>query len=142
MLPRVALGVMFLLKDNSSRYHEPAEDGSTAFPLLCSLLVTVVLVPASTLAASLDWERIEKLKSIGFTLEKSDSWEEKYQLAKKYFEEHGSLRMSGKTVVNGVWLWKWLNEQKNIGLGKRKNKCLSVEQRVKLESIGMSFDHG
>ena len=84
-------------------------------------------------------ERIEKLKSIGFTLEKCDSWEEKYQLAKKYYDEHGSLRMSGKTVVNGVWLWKWLNEQRNIGLGKRKNKSLSAEQRVKLESIGMSF---
>lgn len=84
-------------------------------------------------------ERIEKLKSIGFTLEKSDSWEKKYELAKKYYDEHSSLRMSGKTVVNGVWLWKWLNEQRNIGLGKRKNKSLSVEQRVKLERIGMSL---
>ena len=84
-------------------------------------------------------ERIEKLKSVGLTLEKSDSWEEKYQLAKAYYDEHGNLQMPGNTVVNGVWLWKWLNEQRNIGLGKRKNKCLSVEQRVKLESIGMSF---
>ena len=86
-------------------------------------------------------ERIGKLKSIGFTLEKSDSWEEKYQLVKAYYDEHGNLQMPGNTVVNGVWLWKWLNEQKNIGLGKRKNKSLSVEQRVKLERIGMSFNH-
>ena len=62
VLPIVPVGVMPWLKLSSSRYQEPAEDGSTAFPLLCSLLVTVVLVPASTLAASLDWERTEKLK--------------------------------------------------------------------------------
>ena len=49
-------------------------------------------------------ERIEKLKSIGFTLEKSDSWEEKYQLAKAYYDEHGNIQMPGNTVVNGVWL--------------------------------------
>ena len=84
-------------------------------------------------------ERIERLKSIGFTLEKSDSWEEKYQLAKAYYDEHGNLQMPGNTVVNGVWLWKWLNDQRNIGKGNRRNKTLSPVQRRKFESIGVSF---
>lgn len=74
-------------------------------------------------------ERIEKLQSIGFKLEKPDPWEEKYQLAKNYYIEHGNLKMPGNTVINGVWLWKWLNEQRNIGKGKRKNKVLTDVQR-------------
>ena len=85
-------------------------------------------------------ERIEKLRSIGFVLEKADPWEEKYQLAKAYYDEHGNLRMPGDTVINGVWLWKWLNEQKNIGLGKRRNKHLSNIQIEKLSAIGMIFE--
>lgn len=66
-------------------------------------------------------ERIEKLRNIGFTLEKSDPWEEKFLLAKAYFEEHGDLNVPAQYVVNGVWLNKWLNEQKQIAEGKRKN---------------------
>ena len=85
-------------------------------------------------------ERIEKLRGIGFKLEKPDTWEEKYQLAKAYYDEHGNLRMPGDTVINGVWLWKWLNEQKNIGLGKRRNKQLSNIQIEKLSAIGMIFE--
>ena len=55
------------------------------------------------------------------------------------YDEHGNLRMPGDTVINGVWLWKWLNEQRNIGKGKRKNKGLTPVQRGKLESIGVTF---
>lgn len=59
-------------------------------------------------------ERIEKLRGIGFVLEKIDPWEEKYQLDKDYFEKHGDLNIPGQYVVNGVWLSKWVNEQKLI----------------------------
>ena len=41
-------------------------------------------------------------------------------------------------VVDGVWLNKWLNEQKHMAEGRRK-KTLTDEQRKKLESIGMVF---
>ncbi|ADU24057.1 Helicase associated domain protein [Ruminococcus albus] len=83
-------------------------------------------------------ERIKKLCDIGFTLEKTDPWEEKYQLAKAYFEEHGDLNMSAQYVVNGVWLHKWLNEQKLIAEGKRKKKH-TPEQLDKLEAIGLKY---
>ena len=83
-------------------------------------------------------ERIDRLRGIGFVLEKTDPWEEKYLLAKAYFEEHGNLNVPGQYVVNGVWLHKWLNEQKLIAEGKRKKK-LTPEQLAKLEAIGFRY---
>ena len=83
-------------------------------------------------------ERIERLRGIGFVLEKSDPWEEKYLLAKAYFEEHGNLDMPGNYVINGVWLHKWLNEQKQIAEGRRK-KTHTPEQLAKLEAIGLRY---
>lgn len=83
-------------------------------------------------------ERIEKLRGIGFVLEKIDPWEEKYQLDKDYFEKHGDLNIPGQYVVNGVWLSKWVNEQKLIAEGKRK-KQLTPEQLSKLEAIGLRY---
>ena len=89
-------------------------------------------------SGKLSEERIEKLRSIGFVLEKTDPWEEKYQLAKAYYEEHGDLNMPHNHVSNGVWLRKWLNEQKLIAEGKRK-KQLTSEQLSKLEAIGFRY---
>lgn len=83
-------------------------------------------------------ERIEKLRGIGFVLEKIDPWEEKYQLAKAYFEKHGDLNIPGQYVVNGIWLSKWVNEQKLIAEGKRK-KQLTPEQLSRLEAIGLRY---
>ena len=83
-------------------------------------------------------EHILLLRNIGFTLEKVDPWEEKYLLAKAYYEENGDLNVPGQYVVNGVWLHKWLNEQKLLGEGKRKKK-LTEEQKSRLEAIGMQF---
>ncbi len=83
-------------------------------------------------------ERIEKLRNIGFVLEKSDLWEEKFQLAKAYFEEYDNLNVPAQYVVDGVWLSKWLDEQKLIAEGKRKKKH-TAEQLEKLQSIGMQY---
>lgn len=89
-------------------------------------------------SGKLSEERIEKLRGIGFVLEKSDPWEEKYRLAKDYYEEHGDLNVPFDYVASGVWLNKWLNEQKQIAEGKRK-KQLSSEQLTKLEEIGFRY---
>ena len=83
-------------------------------------------------------EHIARLREIGFVLEKSDPWEEKYQLAKAYYEEHGNLNVPAKYVVNGVWLQKWLSEQKLIAEGKRKKKH-TPEQFAKLKAIGFYY---
>ena len=83
-------------------------------------------------------EHISMLRDIGFTLEKIDPWEEKFLLAKAYFEEHGDLNVPHDYIVKGVWLHKWLNEQKLITEGKRK-KQHTPEQLAKLEAIGLKY---
>ncbi len=68
------------------------------------------------------------------------SWEEMYELAKKYYEYHGNLEIPAKfKTINGyeyndtgVNLGTWLYTQ-------RQNKNLSDERRNLLSSIGMSL---
>ena len=83
-------------------------------------------------------EQIAQLEQIGVSFDMIDTWEEKFLLAQAYYNENGSLKIPPDYVINGVWLNKWLNEQKLIGEGKRKKK-LTAEQREKLESIGLVF---
>ncbi len=85
-------------------------------------------------------ERRERLDSIGMIWEKEDPWEVRFALAKKYFEEHGNLDMPAVFNANGMCISKWVNEQKQIYLGKRKGKRLSDEQIKRLESIGMQWE--
>lgn len=70
-----------------------------------------------------------------------NDWEVCYAQAQVYYCEHGDLRIPGDYVTeDGVWLGKWLNEQKQILRGKRKGKTLSAEQKSKLEQIGFTPD--
>ena len=71
--------------------------------------------------------------------EKEDPWEAKFRLAEDYFRSNGDLRVPSKYVVEGVWLNKWLNEQKQRYLGKRAGKKLSKEQIKRLEDIGIKW---
>ncbi len=84
-------------------------------------------------------EHIEKLRGIGFVLEKTDPWEVRFQLAKRYLEEHGDLNVPAQYVIDGVWLNKWLSEQRQIAAGKRKKKH-TPEQILKLKSIGFRYE--
>lgn len=88
---------------------------------------------------SLSRLQIEKLDAIGMIWEKQDSWEAGYQAARKYFEKNGDLRVPHDLVLDGVWLQKWLNEQKQIYLGKRQGKSLSKAQIKQLEEVGMTW---
>lgn len=83
-------------------------------------------------------ERREKLDSIGMLWEKPNSWEVRYALAKSYFNEHGNLDVPPDYVAEGVWLSKWLNEQRHIILGNRKGKALTDAQLQRLTSIGFT----
>lgn len=84
-------------------------------------------------------ERRAKLDALGMRWEKEDSWERRYRLAERYYEEHGNLDVPGNYVTEGVWLHKWLNEQKQIYRGSRPGKRLSGEQVAQLERIGMTW---
>lgn len=61
----------------------------------------------------------------------------RYKYAKVYYDEYGNLNMPGDYIADGMWIAKWLNEQRHIYIGNRKNKTLSSEQSEKLNCIGM-----
>ena len=85
-------------------------------------------------------ERKEKLDALGMRWEKDDPWEKRYCLAEAYYREHGHLRMPGDYVAEGIWLNKWLNEQKQIYRGNRPGKSLSQGQIRRLEMIGIVWE--
>ncbi len=63
----------------------------------------------------------EKLLALGVNFEKTDSWEVRYALAKAYYEEHGNLDIPSKHKANGIWLSKWVNEQRFILATEERN---------------------
>ena len=60
---------------------------------------------------SLTDEQLERLKRIGFKQEKKTArqWNEKYELAKNYYEIHGDLNVPLSYCVNDVKLGRWIS---------------------------------
>lgn len=79
------------------------------------------------------------LTDLGVCMEKADSWEKRYALAKQFYHENGHLRVLARYYADGVDVYKWLNEQQKVYLGKREGKSLSDEQIKRLEAIGMAW---
>ena len=95
---------------------------------------------------TLSEDRIKKLKEIGmiFGIGKQDAWNKMYELAKKYYEHYGDLKVSQKfktingyeTNEKGYNLGLWITTQKT-----NYNKSILSEDRIeKLEEIGMIFE--
>ena len=80
--------------------------------------------------------RIERLSGIGMVWEENDPWEYKFELAKQYYEEHGNLRMPNDYVAGGVWLERWLREQR-ARFSEDAHKPLTEGQKEKLLSLGI-----
>lgn len=87
----------------------------------------------------LDDDKQTKLQKIGIVGSKVNTWERNYMFAKEYYEKHSSLDIPLDYVENGVWLGKWLNEQKQIYLLRRDGKRLTQSQVKKLEDIGIRW---
>ncbi len=92
---------------------------------------------------SLTDEKIKKLQKIGMTWDVKDPWEEKYLLLKQYYDTHGDVKIAGDYVVDGVWLGRWLSEQKARLNGKptgrtKTKKPLSDKQIEKLKILGIT----
>ena len=83
---------------------------------------------------------IKRLNAIGMVWNKSrkNDWYDCFEMARTYFREHGNLNVPTDYVADGVWLNKWLNEQRQILIGNRKGKTLAEEQIEKLRSIGFT----
>ncbi len=80
-----------------------------------------------------------QLDELGMVWVKPNSWEVRYELAKAYYEEYGNLNIPSKYRAEGIWLAKWVNEQKQVYAGKRKGKTLREDQVRRLEAIGMEW---
>ena len=91
-------------------------------------------------AGTIKPERIEKLNALNMIWEKPDPWEERFVLAEQYYCEHGDLEIPAQYTVNGIWLSKWIDEQRQIRNGRRKGKNLTDDQIHRLDAIGMRWE--
>ena len=57
-------------------------------------------------------DRREKLNRLGMVWKKEDSWDVRYRLAAEYYEKNGNLDIKTNYVADGIWLGKWLAEQR------------------------------
>lgn len=85
-------------------------------------------------------DHIRRLTEIGMVWN-SSPWKAKWNLALKYYEEHGNLDVSQSYVTSdGVWLGKWLYLQRELYWKNGKAKeGLSAKQVQALEAIGMDW---
>lgn len=84
-------------------------------------------------------EQIERLDAIGFVWEQesSDHFEERFALAKKYYDKHGNLPLEPKQCVSDdeLRICQWLRRQ----LIKKNEGKLDQERIDRLSGIGMDF---
>lgn len=85
---------------------------------------------------SLTSERIARLDAIGMIWDKASSWEYRYELCRKYLEEHhcSAIPRDYKTA-DGIWLGTWLYRQKRIMEGYPSRQKLDERQRQKLRQL-------
>lgn len=81
-------------------------------------------------------EQTARLNSIGMVWEPEDPWLMSFNLVKGYYKEHGNINISKSTVVNGVWLGKWIAEQKKrLKSGKHSDKQREYLNKLPLEDV-------
>lgn len=87
----------------------------------------------------LDEPYISLLNELDINWDKSSkayTWDEMYEIAEQYYLEHGNLVVPSDYRINGVWIARWVSNQRQRYIGK-KNPPLTDEQIGRLESIGM-----
>ena len=82
-------------------------------------------------------EQFKKLSDIGMIWEFEDSWEKKYELAKKYYEDRGDLDIPANYVTeDGVKLGAWYR-----GVRERyADGALGEDRKKRLEDIGIEWE--
>ncbi len=83
--------------------------------------------------------RKERLEHIGMVWE-ADTWESRFELVKKYYEENSTSSIPQNVVINGVWIGKWIAMQKKAMLAGK----LTNEQKEMLSTLpyGDYLKHG
>lgn len=92
------------------------------------------------LAHTLSEEQEKQLEAIGIRWSQTyeDKWMEKYNTAKAFYEEHGSLDTERNQIVNGFNLDAWLNNQRRAKRGD-KHRNISERQIELLNELGMKW---
>ena len=67
------------------------------------------------------------------------SWDAWYDLAKKYYEEHGNLLIPRVYTVDGYKLGRWIERQRAGHNGKVPYSGINAERIKKLDEIGMQW---
>lgn len=91
---------------------------------------------------SLEERQLERLRKIGFKTEKKTvrQWNEKYALAKDYYEEYGNLNVPVSYSVNGVKLGRWISNIRAKRKHPEGSGMVLDEHRIRqLDSIGMDW---
>lgn len=93
-------------------------------------------------ADTMSGEKRKLLSDLGFVWDAPDPWEEKFQLVKQYYDEHGDTNIPGNYVADGVWIGRWLSEQvarmNRKPTGRSKSvKLLTDSQIGKLHALGI-----
>ena len=79
-------------------------------------------------------ERKAQLDELGMVWEKYDPWQERYELAKKYQEEHGDLNVPlNYKSEDGIWLGSWLYRQRQYL--RTGDPRLADDHRKELEAL-------
>ncbi len=91
---------------------------------------------------SLSEEQIQALEDIGMNWggRYDARWNEKFQLAEQYYQEHGNLEVPKEYTVQGVRLGRWVNALRSARV--RPDSChyrLDAERIRRLDSIGMRW---
>lgn len=85
----------------------------------------------------LEDDHFEMLSALGMIWDFEDEWEQKFELARTYFEEHGNLDIPATyKTKDGVCLGAWYRGIRN----QFKDGTLTEERRRKLESIGIQWE--
>ena len=85
-------------------------------------------------SARLTPERIEQLNQIGMIWSRGDPWMQRYELVRKYKEEHhGMLMTSQYRSEDGVWLGSWLARQRQRL--RQSDSSLTADQRKALKLL-------
>lgn len=81
-------------------------------------------------------DRIKRLTDIGMKWN-LDNWKFRFDLVKKYYEEHGNINISQKEVIQGVWIGKWIVSQKKaMESGKLTNEQIEMLKTLPMEEVG------
>ena len=82
--------------------------------------------------------QIEKLESIGMVWDISEeTWMNKYDIAKKYFDTYGTIDIPALFEFDGVQIGTWIQNQKQAYWANR----LEIEKKKLLDDLNISWEH-